>query len=67
MPIVEVNMWQGLSPDAAKKIIGGITQVFVNLGIPARAVEVVIHEIPKTHWGIGGAPASDVKKDVNVP
>ncbi len=67
MPNVQVNMWQGLSPNAAKKIISGITQVFVDLGIPAHAVEVIIHEVPKTHWGIGGVPASEAKKDTKVP
>nr|MDO8087477.1 tautomerase family protein [Candidatus Sigynarchaeum springense] len=66
MPNVQVNMWSGVSPDAAKKIISGITQVFVGLGIPAHAVEVIIHEVPKTHWGIGGIPASESKKDVKV-
>ncbi len=67
MPNVQVNMWSGVSPDAAKKIISGITQVFVDLGIPAQAVEVIIHEVPKSHWGIGGVPASESKKDVKVP
>ncbi len=67
MPNVQVNMWSGVSPTAAKKIISGITQVFVDLGIPAHAVEVIIHEVPKTHWGIGGVPASESKKDVKVP
>ena len=60
-------MWQGVSIDAATQIIRGITQVFVNLGIPAQAVEVIIHEVPKSHWGIGGVPASESKKDVKVP
>ncbi len=67
MPNVQVTMWSGVSPNAAKKIIGGITQVFVDLGIPAQAVEVIIHEVPKTHWGIAGVPASESKKDVKVP
>ncbi len=67
MPNVQVTMWSGVSPAAAKKIISGITQVFVDLGIPAQAVEVIIHEVPKTHWGIGGTPASESKKDVKVP
>ena len=58
MPIVDVKMWKGTSKDAAEKIISGITKVFVELGIPERAVEVIVYEIPKTHWGIGGKPAS---------
>lgn len=67
MPNVQVNMWSGVSSNAAERIISGITQVFVDLGIPAQAVEVIIHEVPKTHWGIGGVPASQSKHDVKVP
>jgi 4-oxalocrotonate tautomerase len=58
MPIVDVKVWKGISEDAVEKIIKGVTKVFVELGIPERAVEVVVHEIPKSHWGVGGTPAS---------
>ena len=67
MPIVDVKMWKGVSEDAVEKIISGITKVFVDLGIPERAVEVTVQEIPKTHWGIGGKPASKVMADEKPP
>ena len=67
MPIVEVKMWKGISEDSASKIISGITQVFVDMGIPAQAVEVVIQEIPKTNWGMGGRPFSITRPDENPP
>ena len=59
MPVVHVNVWEGFGPQKAKAAIEGVTQVFVDLGIPTQAVEVVVHEIPKSHWGIGGQPASE--------
>jgi 4-oxalocrotonate tautomerase len=67
MPTVDVKVWKGVSDEAAEKIILGITKVFVELGIPERAVEVIIHEIPKAHWGIGGKPASKAMADANPP
>ncbi|MFX1561183.1 MAG: 4-oxalocrotonate tautomerase family protein [Promethearchaeota archaeon] len=67
MPIVEVKMWKGVSEDAVERIISGITKVLVDLGIPERAVEVVVQEIPKTHWGIGGKPASKAMPDEKPP
>ncbi|MGY5879349.1 MAG: tautomerase family protein [Candidatus Thorarchaeota archaeon] len=67
MPTVDVKIWKGVSDDAAEQIISGITKVFVELGIPERAVEVIIHEIPKAHWGIGGKPASKAMPDGKPP
>ena len=67
MPSVDVKMWKGLSEEAAEKIITGITKVFVELGIPEHAVEVIIHEIPKTHWGVVGTPASKKMADTTPP
>ena len=67
MPTIDVKMWKGVSEDAAEKIITGITKVFTDLGIPERAVEVIIHEIPKSHWGIGGKPASIAMPDEKPP
>ena len=64
MPVVHVNVWEGFGKEKTKIVIKNITKVFVDLGIPAEAVEVIVHEIPKTHWGIGGVPASEKFKDI---
>jgi 4-oxalocrotonate tautomerase len=67
MPVVHVNMWKGISEEKVREIIEGITNVFVNMDIPAQAVEVIVHEIPKSHWGIEGKPATESRPDVNPP
>ena len=64
MPIVHVNVWEGFGEEKAKILIQNITKVFEELGIPKHAVEVIVHEIPKTHWGIGGEPASEKIKNL---
>ncbi|MEE8565713.1 MAG: tautomerase family protein [Candidatus Thermoplasmatota archaeon] len=64
MPIIQVNVWDGFGKEKTKTVIQNITKIFVDLGIPEQAVEVMVHEIPKTHWGIGGEPASEKFKDV---
>jgi len=58
MPVVHVNVWEGFGEEKSETVIKNITEVFAGMGIPREAVEVIIHEIPKTHWGIGGMPAS---------
>ena len=60
MPTVHVNVWEGFGEERVKTVIQNITKVFVDLGVPAHAVEVIVHEIPKTHWGIGGVPCMHV-------
>lgn len=64
MPIVHVNVWKGFGEEKTKLVIENITKVFVDLGIPQHAVEVVVHEIPMSHWGVGGEPASEKFKDL---
>lgn len=63
MPIIHVNVWEGFGEKKAKKVINGITKIFVDLDIPSQAIEVIVHEIPRSHWGIGGEPASEKFKD----
>jgi len=67
MPIVRVDFWEGVGKGQVKKMIRGITNVMVDLGVPEHAVEVIVYEIPKTHWGVGGKPASEALKDVSPP
>jgi len=54
MPIVQVSVWKGMSPENKKKTVEGITKVFEDLGVPKEAVEIVIYETPKNNWAIGG-------------
>jgi 4-oxalocrotonate tautomerase len=54
MPIVQVSVWEGISPENKKKIVEGITKVFENLGLPKEAVEIVIYEAAKSNWATGG-------------
>jgi 4-oxalocrotonate tautomerase len=51
-------MWPGRSAEEKKRLIEGITGVFVEMGIPAEAVSVLVHEVPQDAWGEGGRPAS---------
>ena len=61
MPVVIVDMWDGRTIDQKKIVVEGITATFAKVGIPAEAVHVVIHEVPKTNWGTGGKLASEDK------
>lgn len=67
MPVVHVKCGKVLNKKKINYLIENLTKVFVDIGIPAEAVEILVHEVPQSHWGIGGVPASEKFKDVDVP
>jgi 4-oxalocrotonate tautomerase len=54
MPIVQVSVWEGMTPENKKKTVEGITKVLEDMGVPKEAVEAVIYEAPKGNWATGG-------------
>ena len=60
MPVVIVEMWEGRSGEQKEKLIMGITKAFEDIGTKAEAVNIVIHDVPKSNWGSKGKLASKV-------
>jgi 4-oxalocrotonate tautomerase len=54
LPIVQVNVWSGMSLENKKKVVEGFTKVLEEIGVPREAVTVVICEEPKENWATGG-------------
>ena len=54
MPIVQISVWEGITPENKKKTVEGITKVFEDMGVPKEAVHLVIYEAPKSNWATGG-------------
>jgi len=59
MPVVIVEMWEGRTHDQKKKLARGITDAFVQIGIPATAVHVILKDNPKNCWAQGGTLCSE--------
>ncbi len=53
MPIITVETWP-LEKGSKPVIIKKITEVFTEMGIPAQAVTVLIHETDMEDWGSCG-------------
>jgi 4-oxalocrotonate tautomerase family enzyme len=53
MPIVNIETWP-LEKERKPVIIKKITEVFTEMGIPAQAVTVIIHETELENWGSAG-------------
>lgn len=47
-------MWDGRTAEQKKQIVEGITKVFTDQGVPASAVHVVLINVKKEDWAIGG-------------
>lgn len=63
MPIVTIETWP-IKKETKPELIKKITEVFTDMGIPAQAVTVVIHETQLEDWGSGGEQHSVKFKDL---
>ncbi|MDD2777336.1 MAG: tautomerase family protein [Methanocellales archaeon] len=63
MPIVNIETWP-LDKERKPTIIKKITEVFTEMGIPAEAVTVLIHETELDNWGSAGEQHSVKFKDL---
>ncbi|MBS3075690.1 tautomerase family protein [Candidatus Pacearchaeota archaeon] len=66
MPIINIETWP-LEKEQKPIIIKKITEVFTEMGIPAQAVTILIHETELENWGSAGEQHSvkfkDLKRD----
>ena len=58
MPVVIVEMWEGRTEDQKRTLIKGITKAFEAIGVKAEWLNIIIHDIPKSNWGMKGEQAS---------
>lgn len=60
MPIIQVQMLEGRSDEKIKSLIARLTDVVSEeLDAPKERVRVLVTEVQKTHWGVGGISVSD--------
>jgi 4-oxalocrotonate tautomerase len=54
MPLVEVTLVEGRTPEQLRTLISRLTAAVVDsVGAPTENVRVVLREIPATHWAAG--------------
>ena len=59
MPVVTVEMWEGRTIEQKKQLVEGITSAFAKINTPPEAVQIILKDIPKHNWGVGGKLASE--------
>ena len=61
MPFAQINILEGRTEDQKRAVIEKVTQALMDaLGAPQQSVRVMINEVPKSNWGIGGVSAKDL-------
>ena len=58
LPVVVIEMWEGRTEEQKAKLIKGITGVFKEIGVEPEHVSIVIHDVPRSNWGVRGEQAS---------
>lgn len=57
MPLAQIYIGPGHSPEVKQALIGKITQAITSaLGPTKQPVWVVINEVPLSDWGVDGKP-----------
>jgi len=62
MPIVHVHVIEGPTREQKETMIREVSQAISrSLDSPLERIRIIIHEIPKTDFGIAGEPASKLR------
>ncbi len=63
MPIVSINIIEGRSDEQKERMIDAVSDALASsLDAPKESVRVMINEMPKQHFGIGGQSAKKLGK-----
>ena len=63
MPIVTINMMEGRSDEQKEQMIDAVSEALASsLDAPKESVRIMINEMPKQHFGIGGQSAKKLGK-----
>jgi 4-oxalocrotonate tautomerase len=66
MPIIQLHILEGRSTELKRELISEVTNaVSRTLGSPRESIRVLLNEIPKENWGVGGVPIVELENKKN--
>jgi len=61
MPIIQVHLAEGRTDEQKRRLIDALTEAVVSsLRAPRESVRVLLTDVPKSNWGIGGRSMLDI-------
>jgi 4-oxalocrotonate tautomerase family enzyme len=64
--VIEISMFKGRSIDAKRRLYAALTRELAAFGVAPADVKVLIHDVERENWGIGGVALSDVEIDFKI-
>lgn len=63
MPIAQINIIEGRSDEQKEKLIEKVTQaIHESIDAPIPNIRVILNEMPKQHFGIGGQSVKKMRR-----
>ena len=63
MPIATINIIEGRTDEQKEKLIEKVTlAIHESIDAPIENIRVILNEMPKQHFGIGGKSAKKLKR-----
>ncbi|MGH7905970.1 MAG: 2-hydroxymuconate tautomerase [Candidatus Binataceae bacterium] len=67
MPLVEITMLEGRTPEQIRSLLESLTAaVETSIGVPREAIHVIVREAPATNWAEGGVTLAE-KRAAKAP
>lgn len=61
MPHVRIDWWKGSGEPERRRLVEEVTSVVARIAkCPEAAVHVIVNDIEKDHWGLGGKLCSEL-------
>jgi len=62
LPLINIQVLEGRPQEKIDALMKNVTEtVSETLDAPKKSIRVIVTEVPKTHWCIGGVSASEIK------
>jgi 4-oxalocrotonate tautomerase len=62
MPVVKIDLWEGRTLEEKDSLIRGVTEAVCKaIKVKPKDVIVILNEVHRDHWGVGGKRSSTKK------
>lgn len=64
--VVEIALFTGRSIEAKRRLYAALVGELAAFGIAASDLKIILHDVPRENWGLGGKAAVDIELGFKV-